>query len=192
MHSNAKLQSHYNKYGADDLKFMVVEEIPINKLMEIEQFYLDVFRPWFNISPNAYGQIGFRHSNETKALLGYISKGNKYCLGYKHTDETKKKMSEAGKGKPKSEAFKQKCRDRGISASMKEAHALYSLNIPDDIRQKMSASKKKMVFSIEHRRKIGEANSRRVITEATRAKLKTNNLGKHRVYDADGSYHYEK
>lgn len=42
---------------------------------------------------------GKHHSEETKALLSEIHKGNSYAKGYKHTDEAKKAMSEKKKGR---------------------------------------------------------------------------------------------
>jgi hypothetical protein len=43
--------------------------------------------------------LGYRHTKETKEIMGNIHRGNKYSLGYKHTNETKKLMSINNTGK---------------------------------------------------------------------------------------------
>ena len=56
IHKNPKLQAHYNKYGEGDLSFSVIaicdkkELIPENKIIWIEQFFIDAYKPWFNIA----------------------------------------------------------------------------------------------------------------------------------------------
>lgn len=41
-HSNKHLQSAYNKYGIDNFKFEIVEYVPQELLLDIEQSYLDI------------------------------------------------------------------------------------------------------------------------------------------------------
>jgi len=47
----------------------------------------------------------------------------------------------------------------------------------DEARGKMSATRKGVPFTEEHRRKIGEANSRRVLSEETKAKISASKKG---------------
>lgn len=50
--ASPKLQYHFNKYGEDDLIFILIEQVDwISKenLLIREQYYLDTLKPWFNI-----------------------------------------------------------------------------------------------------------------------------------------------
>ena len=63
IHSNPHLQSSWNKYGSDAFVFEIVEEIEPERLIEVEQQYLDwckLFPLWsYNMSYNAEcGQKG--------------------------------------------------------------------------------------------------------------------------------------
>lgn len=56
-HVNSKLQNHYNSYSLLDLEFSILEECPIEVLVETEQKYLDTIdlKKSFNLTKNAYG-----------------------------------------------------------------------------------------------------------------------------------------
>jgi len=57
-HGNHHLQHHFNKYGENDLIFSVVETCLPIALLSREQFYLDLFKPAFNICANAGSRFG--------------------------------------------------------------------------------------------------------------------------------------
>lgn len=59
------------------------------------------------------GQVGYRHTAETKAKISDSLIGNQNSLGKKPSAETKAKISAAKRGKPRSAETKAK-----ISASM--------------------------------------------------------------------------
>ena len=82
-HENIKLQRHYNKYGESDFVFIILEPCLPNFLLIREQYYIDKFNPYFNLSKKASG-------------------GNYGKLSEKH----KRKISEAHKGRKKSEEHK--------------------------------------------------------------------------------------
>jgi group I intron endonuclease len=48
-HHSLKLQEHYNKYGLDDLKFSVIMNCNIDEIEKLEQYYIDMLNPYFNI-----------------------------------------------------------------------------------------------------------------------------------------------
>jgi len=94
-HKSSKLQRHANKYGVADLEFIIIEEINfISKthLLQIEQYYIDLYKPWFNTNPMASSCLGVKRSKSTKLLYSKIQK-NKFV-----SVETRKKQSEAKKG----------------------------------------------------------------------------------------------
>lgn len=49
-HHSIKLQRHYNKYGEADLSFTVLSGWDINNMLDVEQFYIDAYNPYFNMA----------------------------------------------------------------------------------------------------------------------------------------------
>jgi group I intron endonuclease len=94
IHNNKKLQNHINKYGLDDLRFETLCICSENELTNLEQFYLDSYKTYFNILRNAYSLLNFKHSEETRQ---YLSKIN---LGHKMTPKQNEKNRIAQIGKP--------------------------------------------------------------------------------------------
>jgi group I intron endonuclease len=110
-HTN-KLQRHYNKYGRNDLSFSILITCDKEDLINKEQFFIDVYKPWFNNRPVANNNSGFHHSIETKNKISLSKKGKAQSEEHKkhkndrlkgriapmkdkhHSEETKKRMSE--------------------------------------------------------------------------------------------------
>ena len=93
-HKNPKLQSHYNKYGEDDLLFTIMHTCSKGDLIENEQKFIDELNPWFNICKIAVNtQIEVSRSIETREK---IRRAN---LGKKASKETKQKMRNSALGK---------------------------------------------------------------------------------------------
>jgi group I intron endonuclease len=65
-HHASKLQNHYNKYGIDDLVFIIIEPCLPQFLQIREQFYLDTLRPFFNSSKSAFSNRGCKWSDEDR------------------------------------------------------------------------------------------------------------------------------
>jgi group I intron endonuclease len=124
-HPNIKLQNHYNKYDKTDLQFTILLGCKKEDLIKNEQFFIDAYKPLFNICPNAGNHLGRKCSKETidkirknsigkKNRLGMKNSiesnkkrsisliGNKNSLGIKQSSEHKRKISEALRGKKKS------------------------------------------------------------------------------------------
>lgn len=77
-HHSIILQRHYDKYGIDDLYFIVFELVEWNlSVIQKEQFYLDEHSPYFNILKVAYSSIGRKFSQETIKKLSESHKGIK-------------------------------------------------------------------------------------------------------------------
>jgi group I intron endonuclease len=107
-HCNSHLQSAFRKYCEGAFQFEVLEECEITRLIEREQWWLDVAQPEYNLSPTAGSPLGVKHTAETrakfsaarkgkpfsaehKANLAATMKGNKRNLGKKQTPETRAK-----------------------------------------------------------------------------------------------------
>lgn len=123
-HHSQKLQRHYNKYGKNDLIFSILIGCDKNELIDMEQYFIDSYNPYFNGSKKAYNNGGFKLTDEAKRKISEAFKGEKnpnygkkfseehrrklseakkgisVNKGHKHTEETKRKISESKKGKP--------------------------------------------------------------------------------------------
>jgi len=95
---NRKLQNHCNKYGIEDIVFEIIELCSKEMLIEREQYYLDILKPYFNVRKIAERNFGVECREETRKKIALIHKGNKYNLGKKASDETKALLSLASKG----------------------------------------------------------------------------------------------
>jgi group I intron endonuclease len=113
-HHSLKLQRHYNKYGKDDLVFTILEVPPKDKIIEIEQKYIDELNPYFNEAPSSASLAGYKYPPEklvnrtgrimkesTRLLKRKLMLGeNNPFYGRRHTDKTKKIISDKKKGIP--------------------------------------------------------------------------------------------
>jgi group I intron endonuclease len=80
-HTSIKLQNHFNKYGEEDLVFIILERCEKENLIQREQYYIDVLDPWFNVSPVAGSTLGLKVSEEGR------QNNRKAKLGLKHSQE---------------------------------------------------------------------------------------------------------
>lgn len=115
-HKNIKLQRAYDKYGKDSFIFEVIEFVEIKEeLIEKEQYYINLFKPEYNINLVANSSLGVKRSLETKekikqANLGLVhpawrneikSKAqggnNHWTKKKKFSEEAKQNMSKAQK-----------------------------------------------------------------------------------------------
>ncbi len=114
-HENCHIQNTYSKYGEKSFKFSILEIIEEReRIILIEQNYLDKLVPEFNMCEIAGNTLGYKFTEEQKQKLSRARRGNKNgmgnknWLGRKHTAETRRKMSDAQKGRTFSEESLQK------------------------------------------------------------------------------------
>ena len=104
-HDNLYLQNAWNKYGENNFKFGVLEEVEPEKLIEKEQHYINLLNACnkivgYNLAPTAGNTLGFKFSEESKLNMSLLKKGKPSVRGnYVMSDETKRKMSKSKKGK---------------------------------------------------------------------------------------------
>jgi group I intron endonuclease len=88
-HDNVHLQRAWAKHGEAAFEFAVIEDVPVNQLLTVEQWYLDNTRCLedsygYNLNISADGS---KHSEETKKKIGDANRGRK------RSEATLKKMS---------------------------------------------------------------------------------------------------
>ncbi len=94
---NRHISNSIIKYGHNSFTIEILElvekydNIKVD-LLNKEQYYIDLLKPVLNINPRAGSSLGFKHSDETKALLA------KLRIGKPLSDETKQLLSELFSG----------------------------------------------------------------------------------------------
>jgi len=106
-HGNPKLQSHFNKYGDVDLEFSILLGCERDDLIKNEQYFIDSYKPWFNIRKIADSNLGLRYklSQETRIKMFRKRLDGDYKLrakGISPSKETRLKISNSLKGRIKS------------------------------------------------------------------------------------------
>lgn len=98
-HHSVKLQRAWNKYKEENFEFSIIEECTENKLVR-EQFYIDILKPFYNISKSSSAPMeGRKHSKKSiKKMSGKIP----WNRGVPRTLEEKQNMSKAKKEAMKS------------------------------------------------------------------------------------------
>lgn len=130
IHHNEHLQRAYNFYGAEAFDFIIIELAPLDKLIELEKFYISKHRTTeeefgYNKCEAGSGMHGRKHSPETIEKMK-LARAKQII-----TQEYKDKISKTLKGRKHSEATcaKQKARRASketkakMSASHKARHA---------------------------------------------------------------------
>lgn len=101
--SNVYLQNAINKHGLNQFSIYVLDLLIIDehlddkslneKLISLEQKYIDLFEDKYNINPLAgKTRLGAKHSEESKLLMSKLRKENPYFLNKKHSPEVIEQM----------------------------------------------------------------------------------------------------
>lgn len=99
-HHSRFMQRCWNKNGSDCFVFRVVLSCEKENLLMYEQAFLDFHEPEYNSAKVAGSQLGFRHSEESRAKMSASRpKGFSPMRGKTHSDATKLKISQNRKGK---------------------------------------------------------------------------------------------
>lgn len=154
IHHNIPLQRAWNKYGEGAFLFEVLEEWEPEFLISMEQWWMNMLAPEYNICQVAGNCMGVKFgplSKEHKAKLRVANKGKK------HSKETRAKMSVAQKGRTISKEHRAKLSkaNMGHEVSEETRAKLKGYKHSKESRAKISAAKKGRKLSDEHKAKIG-------------------------------------
>jgi len=87
------------KYGYSSFSLEILEYCEPSKVIEREQFYLNLLSPTYNILKIAGSRLGSRLSDKTKELLRLVNLGENHPMfGKNHSEETKALMKLASLG----------------------------------------------------------------------------------------------
>lgn len=89
VHANKKLQNSFNKNGKNTFKFLVIENVSVDLLIEREQYYIDNLKPYYNIRKKANSNRGILASDATREKMSISHKRR-----YKNNPKLKSKVSE--------------------------------------------------------------------------------------------------
>lgn len=115
---NSRIHKGILKYGYSNFKLDILEYCDRKDTINREQYYMDTFKPEYNILKFAGSNIGFVHSSET------IEKIRMKKLGSKHTIETLANMmgrthSESTKSKIRNILATEEVREKMVNAFLK-------------------------------------------------------------------------
>lgn len=98
-HHSKRLQSDWAKHGCQSFLFRPLLICEKRDLLFYEQRAMDSLLPSYNTVPIAGSQLGYRHTEETRAKLSAAAKRTRNFTGHRHSEETKAKISASRKGK---------------------------------------------------------------------------------------------
>ena len=145
-HCNNHLQKAWNKYGKENFKVIILEQVQnVLLLQEKEQYWIDFYKSYdfangYNILKEAFNSTGFKHSESTKVYLSKIRKGKKQHpntykaimtanTGAKRSEETKKKISKTHKGRKHSKESIEKRRLLLLGKNLKNKRRIVKCNM---------------------------------------------------------------
>ena len=88
------VQNSYNKYGDDNFECGILEECPVDKLIEREQYYVDTLNPYFNTNKHIEKSYVREYTEEDKKVIQNIVKTAFYSKNhfYYHVQSQKKEV----------------------------------------------------------------------------------------------------
>lgn len=99
-HHSRFMQRCWDKYGEAAFSFRILLFCAREHVLMYEQILLDAWKPEYNTSPTAGSQLGYRHSEESRARMSEARRKDfSPMTGKSHTEETKRRISESRKGK---------------------------------------------------------------------------------------------
>jgi group I intron endonuclease len=123
------------KHGLENFSLTILEYCDKEKCREKEDCYLTLLDPEYNILPKAGSLLGFKHSDETRALLSSLNKGENNPMfgmtgrtGENHPNFGKPRPEGAGSPAQKIEVFDKETNKTTSYDSLGEAARALNIN----------------------------------------------------------------
>lgn len=130
-HHNTPLQRAWDKYGKDAFVFELIEDCEKSRLINREQYYFDVRKPEYNISPTAGSCLGIKFTDEHRQKLRLAK------LGCVLSEEHKENISKGLNASDSFRTFNKK--PKSAKTKKKISETLKGRKLPLETRIKMSA-----------------------------------------------------
>lgn len=91
IHHSIILQRAYNKYGVSNFKYEILANCPPEYCIKLEQWFLNILKPKYNIRKIADSNLGSIFSDKTKLKMSNSQKGKI------NTEESKERMKIAAR-----------------------------------------------------------------------------------------------
>lgn len=158
-HHSPHLQASWNLHGGDAFEFSVLEKVPGEDLLKVEQCYLDTLQPFgdrgYNIAKVAGAPMrGQKHTIEACEKMRFAQRGKSkpwQCgkpsnmSGRHHSEESRRRISEGHKGqvpwstgKQFSDEYRQKLSLAHIGVQAGEKHPMRKLNTAQAVAIRVS------------------------------------------------------
>lgn len=175
-HYNRYLQAAWNKYGAKNFRFSILERCPPERCLEREQYWIDFYRSaerefGYNLAPKAGNTLGVKFSEESRKRVSASARNRPPV-----SEETKQKISQAGMGKKPTEGTRKKLvaaaqarreQTRETSRTLYEAR---SDEVLARMREACAASNRERVWTQEMRDKVSRSLTGRKRSPESRRK----------------------
>lgn len=79
-HRNQHLQRAWNKYGPKAFEFRLIQNCRIEDLIQCEQYWIDFYKPEYNICERAASTTGYKHTKESREKMRQFRTGRKLSL----------------------------------------------------------------------------------------------------------------
>lgn len=124
--SNSPIIKALSKYGPEHFAILIIQYADIEKLAELETYYIVNLKPYYNVLKYGYSSLGFKHTEETKKMLSELAKNRV------HSEKTKSLISKAlvGENNP----FYNKNHSIDSKLRMIEANSAYPVYIYNSFR----------------------------------------------------------
>ena len=74
-HTNIKIYNALLKHGYSNFSLTILEYCEPENCLEREQYYIDLFRPEYNILQVAGSSLGYKHTKTSRAKISAANKG---------------------------------------------------------------------------------------------------------------------
>lgn len=146
-HRNCYLQRAWNKYGEAAFSFVILEEVPVDKLIEREQVQIDSHKAngkLYNLSPTAGSVLGTKHRGDRTARMVAKNTGKLRSLEQRAAISAGKKRMFSENPELVAKFTEQLKRAQGLIDRDKQKAAVFAASKnrvwSDESRAKLSAS----------------------------------------------------